>query len=250
MKKSIQLIFILALAFVYHACDDNLPVVEGTGSLEIAFKGEYENFYWVKGQSYDYFNRGNILFTKSEFFLSKLALYHEGLKQALSEVEYVSISEHHVSETKASEGLILRFEGIPAATYDSLAFNLGLTETQNKTKPVEYLPTHPLGEGSRYWAGWNSYIYSKTEGSYNDGTKAYNFTYHSGFDDAMKPLLFKKSILIEKDKTTKIILHVNHKLLFADSLQGMDIASNPQIHNKSTVMDAFMNRFKDAFRIE
>lgn len=250
MKISIQLILILAGVFVFSSCDDNEPVIEGTGSLEIAFKGEYDNFYWVKGQSYDYFSKGNILFTKSEFFLSQIALYNEGLKQAVSDVEYISISEHHVSESKASEGLVLKFDGIPAAAYDSLAFNLGLTVAQNKTKPVDYLPTHPLGEGSRYWAGWNSYIFSKTEGSYHDGTKAYNFTYHSGFDDAMRPIFFSKSIQIEKDKTTRIVLHVNHKLLFAESLQGMDIATNPQIHNKSAVMDAFMNRFEDAFRIE
>lgn len=245
-----HLLFVLGVLLTYSSCGDDEPNVAETGTLEIAFKGEYNNFYWVKGQTYDYFNRGNILFTKSEFFISNLDLFQQGIKRTLADVEYISLSEHHVSEAKASEGLILKFDKIPVGTYDSVAFNLGLTKAQNQTKPADYLPTHPLGEGSRYWAGWNSYIFSKTEGSFNDGSQSYNFTYHSGFDDAMKPVSFSKGISIEKDKTTKVILHVNHKLLFADNVQGMDIAKNPQIHNKSDVMDAFMVRFQNAFRIE
>ncbi|MBK8956239.1 MAG: hypothetical protein IPM34_11895 [Saprospiraceae bacterium] len=240
----------LVLIISFYGCNGDDPVITGSGRIELVFKGEYASLPWVKGQTYDYFNNGQILFTKSEFFISNLGLYQTGLFKSLSAVEYVSISEHHVSEQKALEGLVLQFDQVPEGSYDSLAFNLGLTAAQNKTKPADYLPTHPLGEGSRYWAGWNSYIFSKTEGNYNDGSKSFNFTYHSGFDDAMKPIHLVKNIVVEKDKTTRIIIHLDHQLVFSEGPQGMDISTTPQIHNKSTVMDAFMDRYQQAFRIE
>jgi len=46
------------------------------------------------------------------------------------------------------------------------------------------------------------------------------------------------------------VIEIDHKALFAEDANGMDIAANPQIHNKSSLMDAFMNRYQAAFHMQ
>ena len=84
------------------------------------------------------------------------------------DVDYVSILAHNLTLQDAIDGLTLSYL-VPGGHYKGLSFNIGVNPAQNKTKPVDYSPSSPLGEGTHYWAGWNSYIFSKTEGVLNNG---------------------------------------------------------------------------------
>ncbi len=249
MNKTINIFLSVTMFFLMVGCGGDEPT-SGKGNLEIVVQGIYGSSPFVKGMSYDYFGKGNILFTKSEWFVSSLGLIGTHHNHTIKDVDYWSLSDHHTSLEKAQEGMLISYLDIPTGTYTGFQFDLGLNPTLNKTVPANYSPVHPMGEGSRYWAAWNSYIFSKTEGSYNDGSKSYNFTYHSGFDDSMKHLEWTKNIVIASGQTTRLILQIDHQALFGEDIDGMDIASNPQIHNKSTVLDAFMNRFKASIQLK
>lgn len=251
MLEKLKLLALMgSLLVVWSSCGDDDPDTDSKGSLEIVFKATYGSEPFVKGKVYDYFGVGTVLFTKSEFYLSDITLSGDHHDHTLASVDYISISDHHTTLENAQAGLTLTFDSIPSGNYQALKFNLGLTAAQNKTVPANYAPTHPMGEGNRYWSAWNSYIFSKTEGSFNNGSQSFNFTYHSGFDDSMKAVEMIRSILVEAGKKTRLVIEIDHKALFAEDANGMDIAANPQIHNKSSLMDAFMNRYQTAFHMQ
>ncbi len=248
MKMLPHVFLPLLLAIFFTACSDDNDT--SYGSIEITIKGTYGGKPLISGKPYNYFSKGTIELTKSEFFMSTSRLLSESGAVALKEVDYIALSDKQVDSASAETGIKLSFPKIPAKKYTGLSFILGLTAAQNATKPVDYFPTEPLGEGTHYWAGWNSYIFSKTEGVYNDGTSNFNFTYHSGFDDAKRTVTLLKDFTVNENQTTRIELVLEHEDLFHSGPAGFDIPANPQIHNQSTLMIGFMDRFASAFSIK
>ncbi len=220
-----------------------------SGKLEIVFKARYGDQALVYGQEYDYFGVGKIIFGSAEFFLSNMTLVNSTDSAVFAFVDYISLAAHHTSPAKAEEGLRITYDAIPTGQYSEIKMNLGLTPEQNNSKPEEFQSAHPMSDGSRYWSGWNSYIFTKTEGTFKS-TGNYNFTYHSGFDESMRTLKFTKSILIKQGETSQIEIDVDYKTLFDLGGVGLDISVNPQIHNKSDIMSAFVDRFQLAASIK
>lgn len=247
MGKSIT--FYLICLFIMAGCDSNDPVLTGNGSLKLVVRAQYDGKPLVQGQVQDYFGLGSILFTKADFFISALSIANNSDTMLVKDVDYISLMGHHVNQDSALNGLKLIYENLPSGEYHTLLFNVGLTAEQNKTKPVDYLPTHPLGEGTRYWAGWDSYIYSKTEGVFKNGSD-HSFSYHSGFDDAVRALHFTHDFTIYDNEETSIEIFVDYKKLFEDNGNALDIPANPQIHNTSIVMQAFMDRYGSAIIVK
>lgn len=235
---------------VFAACDDGNPNISGSGSLKINFKATYGAAPLYIGNTYDYFGLGTIKFTKGDFFISDIQLSNETEIALVKEVDYISLIEHHVDEGTALQGLTKTYTGVKAGDYKVIKFDIGLSPELNSKKPLDYNPTHPLGEGTHYWSGWNSYIFSKTEGVYDSGGNNYLFTYHAGFDDANRSFQFSKDIIIRDSMSTEITIEIDYKKLFNANGVAMDIPSYPQIHNSSIIMNAFVNRFLLAVQVK
>ncbi|HEX5626225.1 MAG TPA: MbnP family protein, partial [Saprospiraceae bacterium] len=195
---------ILAVSLFLSSCEGDDPAASGKGRVELVFKGTYGNAPMITGETYDYFGRGTIFLSKMEFYLSHIQMRNPSDSALLTDVEYILMSEGQTDSAKAVKGVTLVFDQVPAGSYQSLEFNLGLTREQNKTQPADYSATHPLGEGTRYWAGWNSYIYSKTEGVLVAGANHYNFTYHSGFDNAVRFVKLPGAFEVRSGETRKL----------------------------------------------
>ncbi len=246
MKSVFHTIGLCSL-LVLVGCDSNTPV----GSLELVIKGTYQGAPLVLGQNYTYFDGSNILLTRSDFFLSDIKLSKGTEHHLLSDVEYAALLEHHTSAAKAKEGYVLKkFDNIPTGHYKALEFGLGLNAQQNKTSPKDYNANHPLGEGSRYWSAWHSYVFSKTEGVYETGNEQINFSYHSGFDNSFRRIALKRDITITENTTTRIIIELDHHLVFGQNGNYFDIKASPQIHNRSVLIEKLMDWFAQSFHIQ
>lgn len=242
--KKISLLLVFLLSFM--SCSDEKDL-SGFGTLQIVIKATYGGIPLFLGNSYDYFGNGSIKFTKAEFFLSDLTAIGESRSVIFKDVDYVSILAHNLTLQDAIDGLTLSYL-VPGGNYKGISFNIGVNPAQNKTKPVDYSPSSPLGEGTHYWAGWNSYIFSKTEGILNNGNSL-SFSYHAGFDIALRNISGVKDFYIENSETATLYMDIDFKKIFEINGTGMDIASNPQIHNSSDIMTAFVDRYKAAIQI-
>jgi hypothetical protein len=235
----------IPLCLLFSSCSDDPE----TGTLELVFKARYGSEALVYGKEYNYYNLGTILFGTTDFFYSSLNLSNSRDNIQVTDVDYVSIMNHHTSEAKAEEGLKVSYTNIPAGDYTFIDFNIGLTGSQNKTKPAQYVSTHPLGDGTRYWAGWNSYIFTKTEGVFKNGDE-HGFSYHSGFDNSMRALHFLKDIKIKNDETARIEIIIDYEKMFFVAGAVMDIPNNSNIHNASVLMDSFVDQYPVAISIK
>lgn len=249
MMNGLKLVLCGFLLLSFAGCDKD-EHTEGTGSLELIFKARYGSQDLIVGKAYDYFGLGSIKFTKSDFFVSHLTLGTSENLQLLKDVSYVALLEHNIDSISAAGGLSMKFDGIKAGDYAELGMTIGLSPAQNATSPSSYSSSHPLADGGRYWAGWNSYIFSKTEGVFIDGTSNSNFTYHSGFDDAARNIIKTMDIHIHANQTTRVVIYLDHKTLFDEGGTALNIKATPQIHNKSDLMTKFMDRFTNAISVE
>ncbi|MCC6753558.1 MAG: hypothetical protein IT266_06195 [Saprospiraceae bacterium] len=246
-KIILPLLGILLGGFGFSSCSEDSPE---TGTLEIMVRATYGDQPLVIGQSYDYYGRGTMKFTRSEFFMSHLSLNSDGAAMELKDIDYLRIHEHHTTEARAQEGMPLRFSGIAPGEFSGISFLIGLDEAQNNTNPANYPATHPMGEGARYWAGGDTYMFSKVEGVYKEGGKSVNYFYHSGFDEAMRPYRYEAPLRIEAGKTTRLYLYIDHAHFFAEGDQGIDIFSNPYVHVVHDVMQGMMDRYVEAMHFE
>ena len=49
---------------------------------------------------------------------------------------------------------------------------------------------------------------------------------------------------------TKILIEIDYKKVLDERGLGMDIADNAQIHNTSSIMNAFVDRFQSSIQIK
>lgn len=239
----------IALLVLFSSCEKDSTDTSKYGDLEIVFKARYGQEALVYGAEYDYFGLGKIIFATTDFYLSSLLLINSSNSVLVKDVDYISLMPYHTTTALAEGGLLLKYSKIPHGVYQTIRFNMGVTANQNAKKPAEYNSGHPLGDGSRYWDAWNSYIFTKTEGTFKSN-KAYNFTYHSGFDNTLRNLSFSHTVLIEEFKIPRIEISIDYQKMFMDGLNPMDIANVSQIHFDSPIMTRFVDRFQQAVSLK
>jgi hypothetical protein len=200
----------------------------------------------------DYAGGQRIQFSRSEFFLSDLKLIDDsGGEHALSDIELVDLTFNNASAAEA--GVTFTFRGIPAETYDDLQFGLGVAPDLNTTTPSDHPSSSPLSSAGRYWQGWTSYIFSKTEGNIDtlvDGTDDLDlgFAYHSGTDALYNELRLNNGLTITEDGTTRVTFVIDHQTLMGLPANPIDIKANPQNHNPADFdeVEAIINNFLQA----
>jgi hypothetical protein len=236
------------LSMLLFSCSKEEHNTTGTGKLELVFRARFNGRPLVYGKINNYFNGGDIIFTKTDLLMSKIRLMKASDSILIKDVEFVSLMEHHTTTTLAEDGLKIVYDQIPEGIYTGINFNIGLTPEQNKTVPADYTSTHILSDGTKYWPAWNSYIFSKVEGTFRDSMD-HGFSYHSGFDISMRTENYPGYIQITKGDTTPVDIEIDYEKLFNDNGVPMDIAANSQIHNMSFVMLRFMDRYKSAISL-
>lgn len=225
MKK----LFFLALLVFSLSCNDD----EGKGNLKVNVQLTYGSEPLKMFEEYTYPTGESFFFSRFSFFTSKINLTDEnGKANEILDIAYHDLTNSHSGN---QYGYSFTIGDVPTGSYNKLSFGLGVAPEFNAKTPADYDSDNILSNQSEYWGGWQSYIFTRTEGKIDldgDGTKETGFALHTGADAAYRTISFDKSMAIEDGKTQEITLVVDlKKSLGVDNIY--DIKSNPQIHSLS-----------------
>lgn len=218
-------LFFLLLTLMLGACKD-------TGTLEIKFLATYDDAPLVLGENLAY-DGYQLQIQKSDFFVSEIALTDGSEVTEVKNIDFVDFTNTNFTLENAENGFSLRFSEIPEGRYDGLRFGIGVPPTENATLPADYSSDNVLATPGFYWEAWNSYIFAKLEGKYEDEEGDFSgFFFHTGMDQMFRTSEGDINIDISEDNTTVIEVSIDHKKLLQDpGGQYFDIRENSANHD-------------------
>jgi len=255
MKNIFFFIMLIGL-FTSTSCKDENPgTLETVGDVNLKFKAFFGEEPLVMNQAYSYIDGTPIKFSKFQFYISNVSLGQTtgGVTEA-AEVDLIDFTDS-TDPTMAAEGISMIGSDIPVGDYSMINFGIGVAADLNRTEPADYGNTHPLSETAHYWAGWESYIFTKIEGKMdlnNDGVfDDQTIVYHLGGDQAFRDMSFPKPFVVEEDGTTTVNLDIDlRKILARSDSDYLDIASNPNIEEDTELASYLMDNHQTAISIE
>lgn len=171
-------------------------------------------------------------------FFSSISILSDNTETLVEEVAFVEIGDKHSDAEEAAVGYSLILEETGLTDIDGIRFNIGLTESQNSTVPVDYTSSSVLSKSSEYWPNWESYVFFKIEGNADfNGNGSYdsgeNIVLHLGSNDALRLVTLDTQ---GEDGTIRLNLDLRKVFEFGDGLY--DLEAMPTIH--ATLTDAVL----------
>lgn len=246
--KFLQLFLLCAMIALFSACDKDEPQTENNFTLTL--KSTYDGAALEKYKNYPYGDR-MVQWSKFNTFLSDLILIKkDGGEQRLSDIEWVDFTPDLSPDNKAVE-VSFKYT-VPAGDYTGLKIGYGVRSDLNAKKPNEFTPQHPLYRENEYWTGWQSYIFTKVQGTYDldgAGDPESTLTYHCGSDAVYRTATLNMDIPVT-GQSGAVTVEFDLKKLFTNNgvLLDLTIPENRNTsHNASNitlgakVMDNFAN---------
>jgi len=222
MKNIISLILIAGLLMTASCGKETAPPID-TASIQLSFRATYDGEPLVLQKEYEY--QGSIVrFSRINFYLANLVVANDDGETELSEIQFIDLSSTHNTLPDAEKGTVRNFSRIPVGTYNLLRLGAGVPADLNKTIPSDYSTSHPLGvdNSSEYWEAWNSYIFAKIEGQFDqdesgdfDGNDI-SFAYHTGTDRVYEEdIEFDNALNLNAGETTNLAFELDVKTLLS-----------------------------------
>lgn len=251
--KNLIFILIASLAFSFTACDDddNAPMEETTGALELTFALKYQDEPLVYFDPYYYEDSLLMGVSRVNMFLSNFFADDQLVKDVFfADFEEVSTSD------LAAEGITLRIDEVPTGSYSNLSFGVGVPEEMNGKEPADFPSDHPLSKVSEYWAGWSSYIFAKLEGNLDlteDGSRETGFSFHTGGEGVYRNLTYDMPFTVAEDEATEIRFEIDFKEIFRlGSDEYLNLREIQGAHNEGDVdvMSQISDNYSNAIRLQ
>ena len=188
---------LLAVAFLTGCKKEEHPVTDAKTDFDITFRATYDGEQVRRYTNYS-FDGAPIQFTGYALFLSDITLLKGTEEIRLSEIEYVNFFPSNLT-SDLSDAPVLTFEQVPEGEYTGIRLGFGVKPALNALNPGNFRPGEPLFNEFEYWAGWDSYIFSRIDGSYDpnsDGVFETTLVYHCGGDGVYREFTFEKPIHI------------------------------------------------------
>jgi hypothetical protein len=164
----------------------------------------------------------DIEFTHVSLLLSDLELLSSSGSEHLKDVELVDMSFADIITSE--EGYVVQIDNIPAGAYDGIKFGIGVPADVNAKAPADFPSSSPLSNSGFYWHAWSSYIFMKVEGRIDTIAPQdfeTGFAFHTGTNDLYR--ILESNFPISIDEAIAFD--------YAELLEGINIADNPQNHN-------------------
>lgn len=207
--------------------------VEKAG-LKLTFKAVFDSEPLLLSKNYELMNGDSIRFQRADLYISDISIGNTE-NVSLSQVEWLGFSEKNADPTKVTEGFTFTFNDLEPGIYTSLYWNIGLNQVQNSTRPNNHTFPHPLSNAELYWAGWNSYIFSRTDGRLITDSGNFDFSYHTGGDVLRRPLEWNHNIELKAGQVQEIVIYIDYKKVFVQNGQVYDIRNNLSSHTTAQI---------------
>ena len=228
--------------------------VTPTGNANLYIKGRWADQPYLLYGKQPFRANDSITLTEALFFVSDVTLTNGDKTGTITDIDLVSFAKNHQTLAGAQKGELVKGKNaIPAATYTTLRFGLGVAPNLNATNPNKYASTHPLGDASLYWSA-QRYVFSRIGGyTYPNGSLVGTpWYYHIGTDAMYKTVTVAiPSTTIAADKTTDITINLDLKKLFingSDTISVLNTYDNPDNSTQRSVLDAWNARLLAAFK--
>jgi len=230
-----------------------------TSAINLSFRATYAGEPLILNQqNYDY--EGNaVRFSKINFYLANLVAVNDDGETELSEIQFIDLSLTHNTPEDAAKGTVLNFSRVPVGTYKFLRFGIGVPPDLNRTNPSDYSTSHPLGadNSGEYWEAWNSYIFAKIEGQYDeDGNGIFDgndisFAYHAGMDRVYQDGIELDNILnLNAGETTELDFELDIRQLLSRPAGSLIPLEEHSPNNQIEEMIIIMKNFKRALQLK
>lgn len=220
MNKALGLLACALLLSIF-ACNKEKNPTFNTGAINLSFRATFGGETLVmNSQVYDYVGK-QVRFTKISFYLANFRLINQDQELEVSDIEFIDITTTHLSETSAEKGTTIEFSNVPIGDYTGLKFGIGVPENLNETTPLDYPANHPLSAEVEYSKDWDSYIFAKIEGQYNeDGSGLFGeddilFAYHPVMNRVFQEIELNNSKELKTDETMNINFELDVKQLLS-----------------------------------
>lgn len=250
--KNILLFVLLALAVASCKKEDDTPT---HGDLRVRFTLNYDNQPLVFNETVPYDYNTFLKFTKLEFFLSDIQIRGAQGTTRLADLSLLDFSQSNNTLGGATGGLALDINDVAAGEYTGIEFGVGLRPDLNATLPASYPSSHPMSDLSRYWAGWNSYIFQKIEGKFDTlqlGDFAGGFTYHTGMDTFYRNVALNKNFKIDGNiAVNEIVVSFDVKSALRKDGQALNVKVDNLAHGPGSIdiIGNIVNSYSNAFKI-
>jgi len=238
--------------------NENISPPIDTATIQLSFRATYDGEPLVLNQQTYEYEGSQVRFSKVNFYLANLSAVNDDGDTEVSEIQFIDLSLTHNTAADAAIGSISSFSRIPVGTYKFLKFGVGVPADLNKTNPSDYSTSHPLGadNGGEYWEAWDSYIFAKIEGQYDENGDGVfddvSFAYHTG--DVGKNVYFEREIdqiiNLSAGETTSLNFELDVKQLLTWP-QGQPFRLEPHDpNNQIEEMIIIMENFRNALQLK
>lgn len=241
MKK--LLVLALACSFLAFQCEKVAPIENGTINMVIkpVFNGKpfvMNKIYTIDGK--------NVKFSRLHFYTATDRVNNTTANQKSGKyVQFLSFTELDDS-TKAAAGISKTID-LAIGETKQFTLKIGVESDLNALKPKDFSSSNPLSDAGQYWDDWNSYIFTKIEGSIDkdgDGRYETGITLHTGGNQCFRTNTFAKTFTVDTKTSTTLNFDLNINTL----LRGVDLATVNSSHQTGDLptMLKIMDNLKDA----
>lgn len=237
MKNLVAFILIVSMMSMFSCGKD------GVGTLDLVFQANYGDDVLEFNSVYTMLDDKEIKISRSDFFLSDIRLVaDDGREELLYDIMQIDFED-------TPQGLKFEIPKVKTGTYTSIRFGLGVNSELNKTEPSDHRAENPLNNSGYYWSGWNSYIFSKTEGKLDeDGSGEFStgWIFHTGIDELYQEVTIPINKVLAKGDGNEIRLILDHKPLFEIDGEAVELGLNHDPDDLD-ILGTFLDRMAASF---